>query len=792
MPNESYAPGAPGIKAKWTSSSKSGIGKALNATSQVAFTISHGIINEVYYPREDIACIRDMGLIIADGDNFFSEEKRDTDHSIKMLDAGIPAYQVTNTCTHKKYQVIKEIVTDPIRNTLLQKINFRPAKKLSSALHAYVLLAPHLADEGGHNSGWTGEYKGVSMLFAQNGDLCLALACSSKFIKRSVGYVGHSDGWRDIDQHKKMEWEYTKAENGNIALMAELDVSGNDEMVLAVGFGRNANEAAIHAWGSILEGFESAKKSYIKGWENWLKALNNLNGKNFKISSAVLRMHEAKSFPGGVVASLSIPWGETKGDTNKGGYHVVWPRDLVESAGGFMALKAEEDTLRILNYLISTQKADGSWPQNMWLEGSSHWKGMQMDQTALPIILTCQCHQSKYLDKTRMQRYWPVIKKALSYLIINGPYTEEDRWEEEKGYSPFTLACEIAGLLAGADLADANDEQQLAQYCRETADYWNDQIETWTYVTGTSLAKKYGVDGYYIRINPFHEIPANDLGDRTIDLKNHHNGEGKTKLTELVSVDALSLVRFGLRSPDDPKIVNTVKVIDAMLKVNTPNGACWHRYNNDGYGEDEKGDPYDGAGIGRAWPLLTGERAHFEIANNNLEEAKTLLKAMDAFANNGLLSEQIWDTEDMPEKELYFGEHSGSAMPLTWAHAEYIKLCASIKAKKIFDMPPQTQDRYLKRKTKSDFQIWRFNKVLKNLEAGKSLRIEVMAKATVIWTDDAWQTTRSTGATDTGIGIFIVDIKPVKEQASKIEFTFYWENTGNWESKNYAVSINKP
>ncbi|MEO7120627.1 MAG: glycoside hydrolase family 15 protein, partial [Ginsengibacter sp.] len=560
---------------------------------------------------------------------------------------------------------------------------------------------------------------------------------------------------------------------------------------LALGFGRNPNEAAIHAWGSILGGFERAKKMYLHGWDNWLKTLHNLSGKNLKTSSAVLRMHEAKSFPGGVIASLSIPWGETKGDTNKGGYHVVWPRDLVESAGGFMALKAEEDTLRILNYLMSTQKVDGSWPQNMWLEGAPHWKGMQMDQTALPIVLTCQCFDSKYIDKHVMHRYWPIIKKALSYLIKHGPYTEEDRWEEEKGYSPFTLAAEIASLLSGADLADANGEKEFGEYCREKADDWNDQIEAWTYVTGTSLSKKYDVDGYYIRINPFRDIVANQLGDRTIDLKNHHNGKGKTKISELVSVDALSLVRFGLRSADDPKIVNTVKVIDAMLKVDTPNGACWHRYNNDGYGEHKNGDSYDGTGIGRAWPLLTGERAHFEIANNNLDEANILLQAMEAFANNGLLSEQIWDTEDIADKELYFGEHSGSAMPLTWAHAEYIKLCASIKAKKIFDMPPQTQHRYLKLKKKSDFQTWRFEKKLKTLEPGKSLRIEVMAKAAVKWTDDEWKTSHTNETIDTGIEIFITDIKPLKETVSKIEFTFYWEKSAHWENHNYIVEINK-
>ena len=142
---------------------------------------------------------------------------------------------------------------------------------------------------------------------------------------------------------------------------------------------------------------------------------------------------------------------------------------------------------------------------------------------------------------------------------------------------------------------------------------------------------------------------------------------------ELVSVDALALVRFGLRAATDPRILNTIKVIDAKLKTDTPSGPCWHRYNKDGYGEDAKGNLYSGAGIGRAWPLLTGERAHYEIAAGNLDKAKELLNTMESFANNSLFPEQIWDTVDIPEKGLFLVKHSGSAMPLTWAHAEYIK-----------------------------------------------------------------------------------------------------------------------
>lgn len=692
-----HAPGAPGVIPKWTTSSKSGIGKSLNSASQVAFSLSHGIVNEVYYPREDIPCIRDMGLLVSNGKDFFSEEKRDCVHKTKMIKTGIPAYKTNNTCKMKKYEIVKEIFTDPFRSTLVQRIQFKTKKSPSKFYHLYALLAPHLNGHGVDNKGWFGEYKGVPMLYAESDGLCLALACSSPWLKRSVGYVGSSDGWMDINKHKKMEWEYTHA-NGNIALTAEIDITRHKEFVLAIGFGKNSDEASNHARSSLLDGFDFLKYWYIKGWEDWIKDLKHLEAKNYKISAAVMRVHEAKAFPGGIIASLSIPWGETKGDDDKGGYHVVWPRDLVESAGGFLALHAYEDAARIVNYLMSTQAEDGSWPQNMWLEGMPHWKGLQLDQTAFPVLIIERCYRSKAIDDKRMKRYWPGAKKAILFLIEHAPYTEQDRWEEEKGYSPFTIAVTIAAMLAGADLAELNHEKELATICREKADEWNDSIEKWTYVTGTSLAKKYDVEGYYIRINPYHNIAADELEDREIDLKNHANGKGKTKISELVSVDALALVRFGIRAADDPRILNTIKVIDGLLKVDTPNGECWHRYNNDGYGEHKNGAAFDGTGVGRAWPLLAGERAHYEVAAGNVTGAKKLLKSMDAFSNDGLLPEQIWDMEDIPDRELCFGHPSGSAMPLTWAHAEYVKLCASIGGKKVFDMPLQTQKRYLKKK----------------------------------------------------------------------------------------------
>jgi glucoamylase len=782
MQKDSYAHGAPGIEAKWASSVKSGLGKALNTTSEVTFTLGEGVINEIYFPQEDCACTREMGFIVTDGKGFVSEEKQ-TEHEVKLKQDGVPAYEIVNL-NKGNYQITKEVLTDPFRNTVLQKVNFKSFNE--NNYHLYVLLSPHLNNQGNENLGWVADYKGVTMLFARAGGLSLALACSTKWVNSSVGYCGYSDGRTDLEQHKKMTWFYTRAENGNIMLTAENDLQQGNEFVLSLGFGREPFEAANNAWGSILDGFDSAKRWYAQEWNNWLRTLHDVQGKIFKMSAAVLRMHEAKSFPGAVVASLSIPWGDIKGDKYKAGYHVVWPRDLVESAGGFIALKTMNDALRILNYLVSTQQRDGSWSQNMWLSGEIFWRGVQVDQTALPLLIIDKCIQNNLIDPKRMNRYWPLIKKAITFLAINGPFTDQDRWEEEKGFTPFTVATSIAGMLVAADIAEINNDKQLATFCRETADNWNDNIENWLYATGTKLAKELGVDGYYIRTNPFYEIPAAKLGDRTVNLRNLETGQ-ELPATEVVSVDALALVRFGLRAANDPRILNTVKVIDAKLKVETPAGPCWHRYNHDGYGEDENGNGFTVTGIGRAWPLLTGERGHYEIAAGNRDKAIDLLRAMEEFANNGLLPEQIWDTDDIPEKGLFFGKHTGSAMPLTWAHSEYIKLCTSIQDNRVFDMPQQTYDRYVKRNTRSNFVIWRFNDQVNKIPSSKKLRIEVFAEAIVHWTDDNWKTTRETQTTNLGIGIFVADI--FSENGNQLVFTFFWKDSNHWENMNFSVEV---
>ncbi|MES2590713.1 MAG: glucan 1,4-alpha-glucosidase [Bacteroidota bacterium] len=800
--NEKSAFGWPGIDARWTSSAKSGVGTALNPASKVWYSISHGILNEIYYPQVDQACTSDLGFIVTDGKGFFSEEKRDTSHQIKYIADGVPGYHITNSCNMHYYRIEKEIISDPVRDTVLQRIQFFPLKKKRKEFKLFMLLAPHLANSGAGNTAWVGDYKGIPMLFAQRGEASLALACSVPWKKGSAGFVGSSDGWQDLMRHKEMAWQFERAENGNVALTGEIDleeINGNS-FVVALGFGRNPEEAGQRARASILESFESAKAQFTSEWTNWQKKLNITNSKKvfsnkfFGISAAMLKVHESKRHPGGLIASLSIPWGFNKGDDDLGGYHLVWPRDMVQTAGGLLAANAFEDARRVLNYLMVTQEEDGHWPQNMWLDGAPYWSGIQMDQTALPIMLIDLVNRETNLSQDELKHFWPMIRKAASYLVINGPVTQQDRWEENAGYSTFTLAVQIAALVIAAEHAIGNNEPQVAEFFRETADTWNASIERWTYVTGTDLAKKVGVDGYYVRINSKESFDADYSGKDLLKIPNRAEGENVCLANEMVSPDALALVRFGLREANDPRILNTIKVIDATLKLDSPFGPVWYRYNRDGYGEHADGKPFNGSGIGRPWPLLTGERAHYEVAAGNYTYAAELLRSIENFATEtGMIPEQVWDSADIPELELFLGKPTGSAMPLVWAHAEYLKLCRSLKAKQIFDMPAQTKERYLSgKKNDSNIFIWHFNSNYKYIPKGKTLRIHCLASATVRWSTDNWLSSHDIVTLDSGLGIHYADLSTVNlEFEQKISYTFYWHDSENWESENYTLTVEK-
>ena len=792
------APGRPGIPARWTSSAKSAIGTALKLESRVWYTLSHGILNEIYYPRVDYACTRDFGFIVTNGRDYFSEEKRHARSTVHGVEDGVPALKLANIAADGRYRIDKTVLSDPARDVVLQRVSFT-ALDGSSDYRLFALLAPHLVNRGANNNAWLGSFKGHEMLFAAGSGNSMALGCSAPWRARSVGFVGSSDGWQDLNQNFALTWNYESARGGNVALTAEIDLAAcNGEFVIALGFGRRSEEAAHRVLGSLADGFDTALTAFIDDWQEWQAQLLPLDQprdkgatNTYRVSTVVLRSHEASSFPGGIIASLSIPWGFARGDEDLGGYHLVWPRDLVETAGALVAAGAFEDARRVLRWLESTQEADGHWPQNCWLDGEPYWNGVQMDECAFPVLLVDLLWREGGLTAPELRRYWPMVKKAAGFVMQNGPVTGQDRWEEDAGYSPFTLAVEIAALLAAADIAENTGETDAAAYLRETADVWNEQIERWIYVTGTALAREVDVEGYYVRIAPADSADACSPSGGFVPIKNRPPDQSSEPAALLVSPDALALVRFGLRAADDPRILSTLRVIDTLLKVEFPAGPCWRRYNGDGYGEHEDGGPFDGVGVGRPWPLLTGERAHYELAAGHRAAAEDLLAAMEGFASDGhLIPEQVWDSDDIPERELFRGRPSGSAMPLVWAHAEHIKLLRSLREERVFDMPPQTYQRYQVEGVRSALRVWRLNQKCRTLSAGKILRVDLPRPAMLHWSRDSWQSVVDTPTQATAFGTHVADLDTESLiSGDAVVLTFYWQNEQRWEGTDYRIDV---
>ncbi|WP_213771948.1 glucan 1,4-alpha-glucosidase [Bradyrhizobium sp. dw_78] len=789
--------GSPGIPPRWTSSAKSAVGTAARAESRVWFTISHGILNEIYAPRLDSACIRDFGFIVT-ADGYFSEEKRVTHQTVEMIEDGVPAFRLVNTAIDGRYRISKTVFSDPLREVVLQQIRFEALVGKLSDYQLHAIIAPHLVNAGADNTAWYDDFKGRAMLFAEGRGTSLAVASSVPWLARSAGYVGISDGWQTLSRGEGLRTEFVRAENGNVAISGTLDLAAQDgHAILAIGFGAQPEEAALRALLSLQQP-QLALEHYCEGWRQKqaeflaLDARRDAGGLNrYRVSTAVLATHRDEP-SGAVIASLSIPWGSSKSDDDLGGYHLVWPRDLVETAGGQLAAGATAAAKAVLDYLAATQEADGHWSQNSWLDGRPYWGGIQIDETGFPILLYDMLLRAGAIAPSERERYADVIQDAAAYIVRNGPATQQDRWEEDSGYSAFTIAVEIAALLAAAEAMEAAGRSAIARYLTETADSWNEQIDDWAYARDTEISRRLGIDGYYMRIG-FSSGDANARSHGLIPIKNRPDGEEAVEAGLLISPDALALVRFGLRAADDPRILNTVKAIDALLRRELPAGSYWYRYNDDGYGEHEDGAPFNGAGIGRLWPLLTGERAHYELAAGRPEEARRLLAALEAAASpGGLIPEQIWDSHDIPRRELFLGRPSGSAMPLVWAHAEHIKLLRSLCDGAVFDMPPQTLNRYVRATPPPAPIIWQLTSRVERVAAGRTLRLEFLEEAQVHWSIDDWATVADSATVATGLGMYFCDL-PTAHLAGEciVRFTLFWPKQNRWEGADFQVAIVK-
>jgi glucoamylase len=781
------AQGRPGAKPTWSSGAKTLVGTAAAARSRIWFTIGNGTFNEIYFPDVDQANTRSVRFLVTDQQTFFSDEEWDAEHTVEWLQPGVPGCRVESRCKAGRYRIGKEIITDPVRDVLIVRVSFQVTDP-STPLKLYLFAEPHLGDQGANNSAWIGDYKGLQVLLAKRAGACMGIAFRPALIQASCGYMGKSDGLTELSHFRPLP-KANIAENGNVALTAEVDwQSSAGEFIMAIACGATAADAAQQARAGTLEDFDKLRDLFVTLWDRKQAEytdIADLSGHRldmYRVSTAVLETHQSKRFPGAFIASLSMPWGFDRSDKDIGGYHVLWPRDLVETAMGKLASGDARSARSALFYLACTQDQNGGWSQNMWLDGTMHWGAIQMDAMALPIQLADKLRQENALDGYDPG---PMVHGAASFLVQNGLVSQQGRWEATPGYSVYTVATEIAALLAAADFATPEN----AAFLRDTADAWYDSIDELLYAKSTPLADEHGVSGYYMRATPPSMIEQEEVGGLRVLMPNHHFGSKHRKAVDVISPDALALVRFGLRRADDPRIVNTVKLLDATLRRETSTGPGWVRSSYDGYGEKADGAPFKKAGIGRVWPLLAGERGHYEIARGNRDLALELLRTMSRQTSQaGMIPEQIWDAENIPDRFLFNGHPTGSGMPLVWAHSEYIKLLRSLHLNAVWDMPPQTVKRYLENDTRADFQIWTTKQRRGWIDAGKNLRVDLASPALVRWTFGGRSAAIHT--TNSGFGVHFAML-PVSKADSQIEVAVILDgaNPKNLSQDSFLVRV---
>ena len=691
------APGAPGQRALWTEADKDGFGTAQDARSKVWHTLDDGELTEVYYPDIDTPAFRDLQFVVSDGKSFAEREREHASHAIALADQRSLTYRQVNTTS--RYRIEKTYVTDPARDALLVDVRFE--SRTGKPLDLYALADPALSNDGGDDSGATAG----DALVAHDARAASALVGSPAFTRTSNGYLGTSDGWQDLRSDFRMDWAYDSAPNGNVVQTGRTALDGvkRTHMTLALGFGATGAAARDTAGTALAKGFEPAAAEYAGGWHDYLGSLKprpasvSALATTYDVSVMTLAAHEDKTYGGAYVASPSMPWVWGQGLSNPSDvYHKVWSRDLYQIATALLAAGDVAGAERAVDYLFTRQqKADGCFPQNSDLDGSERWTNMQLDEAAFPIVLAWQLGR-------RDQGTYAHVKRAVGCILANGPQTPQERWENQGGWSPATIASEIAALVTAADLASANRDTASAAAWLGRADQWQRKVDDWT-VTSTG---PYSAQPYYLRLtkdgNPNAGTPY-DIGDSGPD------GVDQRRVTD---PSYLELVRLGVKRWDHPAILSTLGVVDQRLGVQTPNGMFWHRFDFDGYGEKKDGGIWDinqpknmsappyvwteNTTIGRIWPIFAGERGEYEVAAGQAAAARGRLASMAGAAGPGhMIAEQVWD-QFPPSGSAGFprGESTLSASPLAWSHAQFVRLAWSIDAGRPVERPSVVERRY--------------------------------------------------------------------------------------------------
>ena len=785
------AVGAPGMPPRWTRSGKDGVGTAYAASSRVWFTLAQGALTEIYYPTVDRPQVRDLQFLFTDGATFLHTERRDCDAHLEAMAPEALGYRVRIEDRQGRYRCHKQIIADPHLSCVLVHARLEILDPvLARTLRVFVLCAPHLGGQGWNNTAEIGEVASRRLLLAHRQNNWLAVSADVPLRHASAGFVGASDGWTDLHKHRQPTFSFASATNGNVALSAELTLDKTREFTCGIAFGVSRQAAINTLLQSLDQPFAPTRERFLEQWARTCDHLAPLEtqaldgGALYHRSVSLLLSHEDKTYPGAMIASLAIPWGETKSDDDLGGYHLVWTRDLVQSATGLLASGDTATPRRALIYLSASQHPDGGFAQNFWINGTPYWSGIQLDEVAFPIILAWRLQRSGALADLDP---YPMVRRGVGYLLRHGPATPQERWEEAGGYSPSSLAAQIAALVCAAELARAHGDAALAQLSLDYADFVEAHLERWTVTSqGTLLA---GVPRHYIRISP-----TEDPDSAMLHINNLAPGQpAEFPARDIVDAGFLELVRYGIRRGGDPLIEASLAVVDAQLKVNTPFGPCWRRYNHDGYGQREDGGSFTGWGRGGAWPLLTGERGHYELAAGR--DVGPYIRAMEQLSSRlHMLPEQIWDLPDRPDQFLWFGRPSGSAMPLMWAHAEYIRLLRSRADGAVFDRIPAVAERYAgaARPKTAPLEVWKRHRPVAAVAAGTRIRIQLDEPFFLHFSRDDWKTIEEQRSVDGGCGFEYADITPARGQRAPLRFTFRFASgprDGQWEGRDYQIAV---
>jgi glucoamylase len=734
------APGGPGALSHFDLARKDCLGTARNRTSKVWYTVAGGVLSDVYYPTVDNTNVETLQYLVTDGATFTDLQTRDMTYTVRALDPGGMACRVTATARSGRYQLVTDYLTDPDRATVLLRTSFRPLVGSGASYRLYVRFDPTVNGNGGGGPDNAGADSGTvdtstgqpvpvasdvnTATIAANRDYAqpvyAALRPSTPFTQVSNGYAGtDSDGLVQLDRDRALNAVFDSAAPGNLVQTAQVDLAQGPEITLALGFGATQAEAVATAGASLGAGnaaaFDRLLDRYSAGWAAYDAGLRS-PGDAFRglpaatgqaltsayyLSANLLKASEDKTFPGAIVASLASPWGQAVAAGNAtatyfGSYREVFARDLYETFTGLL-LDGDVDTARdTVRFLFERQQlADGSMPRNSLVNGkpAPDTFGTQLDEVTYPILMALQ---AGITDKAFYRDH---VKRAADFAVSHGPSFGAERWEEQSGFSPSTIAAEVAGLIAAARIADQAGDRASARVYRGVADDFQRSVKGWTITTNGPKSPQ----PYFIRLSK--------TGDPNAAITyNVGNGGPTLDQREVIDAGFLELTRLGLFPAGDPDVARSLPVVDATIRSETVNGPGWHRYNGDGYGDgNADGHPWapSNQGSGHLWPALAGERAEHEIANGRQAAAQALADAMRRFAGGvGLIPEQDWENPDLapspfgtaPEvASIGFanGQPAGSAAPLTWSAAQFVRLVRDLDARRLLEQPADTVRRYV-------------------------------------------------------------------------------------------------